>query len=164
MDLEKEIKNCFWVGKLDDAQLEQFINAAEIKNYYKNGILFKEDDPGDSVFILIEGKVYLEKRLKNHKPVPPTQITIVKRWQIFGEMGFVENQPRSATARAKSNVKVLEIKASKLQDLISKDADFGLKIMTSLSVILSKRLRRMNEQWLDAVAPDHYVIEYEYQM
>lgn len=114
--------------------------------------------------ILLEGKVFLEKRLKNHKPVPPTQITIVKRWQIFGEMGFVENQPRSATARAKSNVKILEINSNKLEELISNDDDFGLKIMRSLSVILSKRLRKMNEQWLDAVSPDNFVLECEYQM
>ena len=164
MELKSDIRNCYWLSELDDSQIDAFINAAALKTFYKNEIIFKEDNTGDSVMILVEGKVYLEKRLKKHKPVPPAQITIVKKWQIFGEMGFVENLPRSATARAKSHVKVLEIKAPQLQDLIKKDTDFGLKIMTALAVILSKRLRRMNEQWLDAVSPGHYLIEYEYQM
>ena len=158
------LTDCYLVKNLTDSQINCFINASSLCSHFKNEIIFNEGDLGESVFILLEGKVYLERRLKRQKPVPPTQITVVKHGQIFGEMGFVEKHSRSATARAKSNVKLLEITSGSLSHMIKNDTDFGIKIMTNFAAILSKRLRRMNEQWLDAVSDDMSLIEYEYQL
>ncbi|NOY60003.1 MAG: cyclic nucleotide-binding domain-containing protein, partial [Calditrichaeota bacterium] len=121
-----------------------------------------ENDEGDSIYVLAEGKVCLERRVKNHRPVPPTQITIVRQGQLFGEMGFLENQKRSATARAKGNIQLLVIDSGDLRKLISDESQFAIKFMSNLALILSARLRRMNEQWLNAISHDFQLPEFEY--
>jgi CRP/FNR family transcriptional regulator, cyclic AMP receptor protein len=158
------MSDCHLVNKLTETQIAQFVKASKFRSFFKNEIIFIEGGPGESVFILLEGKVLLERRLKNKKPVPPFQITTVKHGQIFGEMGFLDHSARSATARAKGNVKLMEITSDSLTDLMKSDTDFGIKIMSNFSFILSKRLRRMNEQWLNAVSYELSSLEYEYQL
>lgn len=157
------ISECYLVKNFTKNQIDNFINSSMTRTYFKNEIIFSEGDLGESVYLLLEGKVFLERRLKNKIPVPPFQITIVKHGQIFGEMAFIEQNVRSATARAKSNVKILEIKSGALSKLIISDPDFGIKITTNIAYILSKRLRRMNEQWLKSVSTGLSYLEYEYQ-
>ena len=151
------------IGKgLEDSELEHLAGIARGIQFYKNEIIFAENDEGDSIFVLAEGKVSLERRVKNHQPVPPTQITIVRHGQLFGEMGFLENQKRSATAKAKGNLRLFVIDSDDLRKLMSNDSQFAIKFMSNLALILSARLRRMNEQWLNAISRDFQLPEFEY--
>ena len=77
-------------------------------------------------------------------------------------MAFVEKNNRSATARTKSNVRVLCISSVDLMKLLSENTDMACRLMTNLASILSKRLRRMNEQWFNAHAKSYILPEFEY--
>jgi len=63
-------------------------------------VLFREGDPADSVFRLLSGAVEILRELDGE----PILLGTVGAGQFIGEMGVVENRPRSATARAVSEV------------------------------------------------------------
>jgi hypothetical protein len=65
-------------------------------------VLFREGDPADSVFRLLSGAVDIFRELNGE----PILLGTVGAGQFIGEMGVVENRPRSATARAASEVEV----------------------------------------------------------
>jgi CRP-like cAMP-binding protein len=65
-------------------------------------VLFREGDTADSVFRLLSGSVDILRELDGH----PILLGTVGAGQFIGEMGVVENRPRSATARAASEVEV----------------------------------------------------------
>lgn len=162
MNIKNDLSQSVIGRGLDDGELEHLAEISQVVQFYKNEIIFAENDDGDSIYVLAEGKVCLERRVKNHRPVPPTQITIVRPGQLFGEMGFLEKGKRSATARAKGNVQLLVINSDDLHKLIAKDNHFAIKFMSNLALILSARLRRMNEQWLNAMSHDFQLPEFEY--
>ena len=71
-------------------------------HFAEGQILFREGDPADGVFRLISGTVDVLRELDGD----PILLGTVGTGQFIGEMGVVENRPRSATARAASEVEV----------------------------------------------------------
>jgi len=65
-------------------------------------VLFREGDTADGVFRLLSGSVDILRELDGD----PILLGTVGAGQFIGEMGVVENRPRSATARAASEVEV----------------------------------------------------------
>lgn len=100
-------------------------------------IIFSEGDPGDVMYIIIEGEVEISKRtsLETSK----TLITL-KAGDIFGEMAVIEKKPRSATAIATKQSRLLSMDESLFFPMIEKNPDFAVKIVR----VLSERVRRAN--------------------
>jgi CRP/FNR family transcriptional regulator, cyclic AMP receptor protein len=69
-------------------------------HFAEGQVLFREGDPADSVFRLLSGTVDILRELDGE----PILLGTVGPGQFIGEMGVVENRPRSATARAASEI------------------------------------------------------------
>ncbi len=65
-------------------------------------VLFREGDPADTVFRILSGTVAILRELDGE----PILLGTVGAGQFIGEMGVVENRPRSATVRAANDVEV----------------------------------------------------------
>jgi CRP/FNR family cyclic AMP-dependent transcriptional regulator len=93
-----------------------------INTHFAEGqILFRDGDPADRVFRLISGAVDILRELNGE----PILLGTVGAGQFIGEMGVVENRPRSATARAASEVEA-EILAPRPSSSIRLPAHRGL--------------------------------------
>jgi CRP-like cAMP-binding protein len=66
---------------------------------------------------------------------------------VFGEMALIDDAPRTASAVAKSDCRVLRIDARRFQSLVQKTPDFALQIMA----VMAERLRRMNRRVTNGV-------------
>src|ERR1700741_3380007 len=90
---------CFrWVSQL--LPIER--TAMTCTPFAKEQVLFREGDPANSVFRVLSGSVDIFRELDGEAILLGT----VGAGQFIGEMGVVENRPRSATARAASEVEV----------------------------------------------------------
>jgi CRP/FNR family cyclic AMP-dependent transcriptional regulator len=69
-------------------------------HFAEGQILFREGDPSDGVFRLVSGTVDVIRELDGD----PILLGRVSAGQFVGEMGVIENRPRSATVRAASEV------------------------------------------------------------
>jgi len=100
-------------------------------------IVFSEGDPGDVMYIIIEGEIEISKRtsLETSK----TLITL-KAGDIFGEMAVIEKKSRSATAIATQQSRLLSMDEGLFFSMIEKNPDFAVKIVR----VLSERVRRSN--------------------
>ena len=63
--------------------------------------LFEEGDEGETFYIVDSGEVAIRKEGKT--------LALLRDGQIFGEMALVRKEPRSATARARTNCEVVPI-------------------------------------------------------
>src|SRR5262245_26977709 len=77
-------------------------SAMTCTHFAEGEVLFREGDPPDCVFRLLSGAVEILRELDGE----PILLGTVGAGQFIGEMGVVENRPRSATARAASEVEV----------------------------------------------------------
>src|SRR5262245_66015877 len=85
-------------------------------HFAKEQVLFREGDPADSVFRLLSGAVDILRELDGD----PVLLGTVGAGQFIGEMGVVESRPRSATARAASEVEVEILTPTEFLDQIER--------------------------------------------
>jgi len=115
--------------------------ACQARRFPKGSVLFEKGDPGDSLYILLSGKVriYRESLAGKLKTLayfhPP---------QVFGEMSLVEDRPRSATAVAEEATEVLVLYRDYYLQLIRR---YPL-LAHNLARIVAARLREMNDEVL----------------
>jgi len=86
---------------LSDGKLECLVNECKEVTIHPGEILFREEDPGESMYVILSGEVYIEKE--------NTVIALRSRGEYFGEMTLIEDKPRSATITAVKETRLLEI-------------------------------------------------------
>lgn len=70
--------------------------GAERKTFREGTFIFREGEPGDMAFIVMNGKVQILKDYENN----PTVLSMLQKGGMFGEMALIDDQPRMASARA----------------------------------------------------------------
>jgi len=73
--------------------------------YDNKQIIFLQGEPGNALYVIQEGEVKIT-RYDNGQEV---LLDVLKKGDIFGEMGIIENKPRNANAFASGKVKVMFI-------------------------------------------------------
>jgi len=108
--------------------------------------IFHEGDKGDSLFIIRSGRVKITKKyLKGEEKT----LALLGPKSIFGEMALLEDSERSASATAEDDVKLLELSRKDLDGLAEMNPFAGYKIMFGIARVLSFRLRKMDEEFVN---------------
>ncbi len=133
----------FGVPAFDEADK----TSPRVLSFKKGQIIFREGDTGSCYMYAVHGGsvgIYVNYGTPNEK-----QLTTLYADSFFGEMGLIENEPRSATAVIEENGTLLEcIRAEELEALF---AENPTKIYMILSH-LSRRLRILTRDYTEACA------------
>jgi len=136
-----------------DILREQGLSAQELrllakysseKSYVANGMIFGEGDRGDSLYIVVDGSVRISRTVPD---MGEECLAILKRGEVFGELALIDDQPRSADARAHtSGSTVFSISRGLLEEVLSMDPDAAVQFLNLLCRLLCRRLRAMNQR------------------
>ena len=119
---------------------ELFLNLfrdREAMSFAPGQYVFKTGDRGDTMFIVIKGKV---KVLVGSKTVE-----IAGPGSILGEMALIDDEPRSATVVAKTRCRLAKVDQGQFLYMVSGGPFFALQVMK----VLADRLRKTNERLRD---------------
>lgn len=103
-----------------------------IKNYYKNQIVFKEDEISDTAYLIKSGKIDIYKTLENQQVLLAT----FGNGEIFGEMSLLNANKRTATARASEYSELVVLGKDQYLSML-RDCP---KVISSIVSALIKRL------------------------
>ena len=106
--------------------------GASVREFKAGEVIFKEGDPGAELFVIQSGKVDIQ--LGNRL------LSTLGDHDIFGEMALIDPAPRSATAVAKTDVKIVPVGEKQFLFLVSRTPHFALNVMRALA----RRLRTQN--------------------
>ncbi len=95
------------------------------KIYEKGDVIFSEFEKGDTFYLIQSGQVQLVKIVNGIEK----NLDILKASEIFGEMAILENSPRSATAIALDQVKVLEFNKENFEVLMTGNPAIAMKLL-----------------------------------
>lgn len=110
----------------------------ELGRIYANGeVLCKEGETGEAMYVIQSGKVKITK----HSQSGEITLATLESGNMFGEMALFDKMPRSATATALGEARVLSIDKKKLFTTISRDPTLVFKILETMS----QRIRKLNE-------------------
>jgi len=110
-----------------------FNHDENAKEYQQGVVIFEQGEPGDVMYVVIDGEV--EVRLKS------TTINKIGANEIFGEMALLDDSPRSASAYAKTDCKLVLVDQGKFKSLIQQDQDFAIQVMR----VMAGRLRKVTK-------------------
>lgn len=132
------------------------------KTYSANEIIFCEYEPGNDFYFIQEGKVRITKTVgKSIKT-----LDVLETGDIFGEMAILEEAPRSATAVAIDEVKVLNFNRANFDQLMTRNPQLALRVLTLFSTRIYDAKRRLmillNEDILGKIA-DVFLMLWEKQ-
>jgi len=106
----------------------------------KNVIIFREGDPGGVLYIVVNGRVAVERQ--GDAPSDVVRLATMDAYSSFGEMSLFNNYPRSASVLTLEDTLVLKLRDKHLMVLLREYPDMALELIN----VMSKRLRDTNEQ------------------
>jgi CRP/FNR family cyclic AMP-dependent transcriptional regulator len=101
--------------------------------FAKGETIFREGEQGDESFVVVRGQVEIKSGNRWFKTVGQNG--------IFGEMALIDDNPRSATVVALTDVTVVPIQEQRFLFMVKHTPFFALRVMR----VLANRLRRQNK-------------------
>ncbi len=96
-------------------------------------IIFSEGEIGTEMYIIQSGVVELFKSIAGEARV----LSTLEKGDFFGEMSVLEDLPRTASARAKTDVEVVRINGAMFDSMLKSNTEIAIRMMRKLS----RRLR-----------------------
>ena len=132
---------------LDDAQAASLRASMDSVKISKGGILFKEGDEGEHVYVILDGKLKLGTSSGDGRE---NLLSILGPGEMFGELSLFDPGPRTSTATAVTDAKLFSLSHEKLIPWLKGNPEVSLHLLARLA----QRLRRTNEAVGDLVFSD----------
>jgi CRP-like cAMP-binding protein len=120
-----------------------FENSADtLRNYPRGTMIFCECQTGHDMFIIQEGQVKITKVVNDNEVI----LAVLKKGEFFGEMALLENKPRSASAIAFEDCRLMVVNRSNFDNMVQTQS----QLVARLTMTLSDRLWSMNRNLINA--------------
>jgi len=113
----------------------------------RGDVLFSEGEPGDKLYVIESGKIKLGHTASDGRE---SLIAVLGAGEMIGELSLFDPGPRTATAAALTNCKVLAMGHEALLPWLVGRPDLAVSLLAALA----RRLRRTNEALADLVFSD----------
>lgn len=147
MSLEQEvelIRRFPIFNKIPPAKQKLLCFSSERLTYPAGQEIFKEKEPGDACYVVIEGDVDISVELPGNKG--RLHVSTVGPNQLLGEIAIFGGVPRTATATAKTRIEVLRISAELFRSVVRENPDAAVEVMRVLADRLDNTTRLLREQ------------------
>jgi len=113
----------------------------------RGDIVFAEGDQGDTLFILLAGKIKISRAAADGRE---NMIALLGPGDLFGELSLFDPGPRTATAAALTDVELAGLHHDALRPWLSTHPQVAERLLR----VLARRLRRTNDALADLVFTD----------
>jgi CRP/FNR family transcriptional regulator len=141
-DIKRALKNSHLFADLNESHLDLVLMACEELNYQEGQVIFRQDDPGDALYIIARGEV--EIILESEGESETVELATLKEYDTFGEAILIEQGVRSATARCLTPVSLVRLPRQRLIRLVNNYPEIGFNIMRRMAADLMGKLRAAN--------------------
>jgi len=143
------LKNIELFQDLNDGEREKLSHFFEIETHKKDTLLFTENNPRKSLYILVEGEIELFKSTPFGEE---KRLTIFNKFDFLGEGAFIDDSPHSTSAKATLNSTVLILTREKFLQLEKEDSQTSLKILSRMSKVIFRRMQFANTRIINHAA------------
>ena len=132
---------------LDEGAAKDLRASMTLVKLRKGQSLFKEGDDGDHLYVIAAGKIKLGTKSQDGRE---NLLMILGSGDMFGELSLFDSGPRTATATAVTDTKLLSLGQNKVIPWVKEHPEVSLQLLSRLA----SRLRRTNEVVGDLVFSD----------
>jgi HD-GYP domain-containing protein (c-di-GMP phosphodiesterase class II) len=144
------LKEISFFADIPDHDLRKISDIMVEKKYRKGEVIIEEHTEAERFFIIYKGKIQISKRFESDEEFV---LSVHSDGDFFGEMALLDEQQRSATARALEPTIVLETSRKNFETLLYEAPTLAYRIMRELSTrlretgaLLVSHLQQRNRQ------------------
>ncbi|HQR19727.1 MAG TPA: SulP family inorganic anion transporter [Burkholderiaceae bacterium] len=140
-------------SRLDPDEIALLLSMLEERRFKKGEAVFHRGDPGDAMYVSLRGPIGIWL-----PPDPGSSDGAGRRMVsyapgvVFGEMGLLQGQSRSADAIAEDDAVVLKLSREHYEQLATEHPVLHGKLLLSLGLLLSSRVRALTDELESAQA------------
>jgi CRP-like cAMP-binding protein len=116
-------------------------------DYTRGEAVFTEGEQGDTLFIVIQGKVKIGRRAADGRE---NMLSVMGPSDMFGELSLFDPGPRTATATVLTDARLASLAHSSLRPWINDRPEIAEQLLR----VLARRLRRTNDALADLIFTD----------
>ena len=124
-----ELRQIPLFADLSAEDLQQLYKMAETVSIPAGQFVLREGDPGDSLYVVLDGELEVTKRQGKQVVL----LALYEPGQFFGEMALLEQAPRSASVRTLQESTLLLISQEAFQTLLSCSASAPLRVLHTVT-------------------------------
>jgi CRP-like cAMP-binding protein len=132
---------------VDPESVEALAGEFEIMDAPRGTILFSEGEPGESLYIVLAGKVKLGRRSSDGRE---NLVAVMGPSDQFGELSLFDPGPRTATATVVTDARLARLPKSALQTWVRDRPQIAMQLLR----VVARRLRRTNTMLADLIFVD----------
>jgi len=115
-------------------EIIRVLNLTSVRDYAASEDIIAEGQTGEELYVILGGKVRLHKN--------GSTITELVRGAFFGEMALLDRSPRSASATAVEETRMLILRRTEFYEVIRKEPALATRLLWSFVQVLTERLRK----------------------
>jgi CRP/FNR family transcriptional regulator, cyclic AMP receptor protein len=123
---------------ISQAALEDILRRMQVRTRPSGSILIAQDEPGDAMFILVQGRVKVALFGESGRELTLSEL---KPGDFFGEMALIDSRPRSANVVAVDDATVLALTRDAFVAHLKAHPQTAINMLGELT----RRLRRADE-------------------
>ena len=126
---------------LDDFALDEIAKFCTRLELVAGDLLITENDgTGFDLFILCTGNVEI---VSNKGDVSSGEVALSEKdTDLFGEIGWLQQKPRTATVRCLGDVDAIRINGDVFMQYLEQHPQVGFQVMRNIALLITKRLSR----------------------
>lgn len=141
-DHQRLIREVPLLARLPDADLAALAARGKERRYQPGAVIFHEGEPGDSLHVVMEGRV----RISVLSPEgSEATLSFIERGDCFGDLAIFDGGPRTATAKATQPTRTFVVTRNDFMAWITERPAAAIALLETLS----RRLRRTDEALAD---------------
>jgi CRP-like cAMP-binding protein len=126
---------------------EALASSLSYADYSRGDTVFSEGEQGDSLYIVLSGKVKVGRRAADGRE---NMLSVMGPSDMFGELSLFDPGPRTATATVVTDARVASLAHDSLRPWITDRPEIAEQLLR----VLARRLRRTNDALADLIFTD----------
>ncbi|MER7277031.1 Crp/Fnr family transcriptional regulator [Dactylosporangium sp. CA-052675] len=132
---------------IDADAAEELARGLDHVDVRRGDVLFNEGEPGDSLYIVLQGKIKLGRRAHDGRQ---NLLAIMGPGDMVGELALFDPGPRTATATAVVDSRASRLTKASLRSWLVRRPEIAEQLLR----VLARRLRRTNDALADLIFTD----------
>jgi CRP/FNR family cyclic AMP-dependent transcriptional regulator len=129
---------------LKDSHMDIILMICEEVRPLAGVYVFREGDPGNAVYLIVQGavEIVLEPRNESESPIA---VAVMAPTSTFGEVTLVErDSTRTASVRCRTDAQLIRIPSDRLLRVCRDYPEIGFQVMQRIAAELAGKLRSSN--------------------
>lgn len=116
-------------SSFSDAQISQVLSCVQHRSYPRNAFILRAGEETDALYIVLSGRVkVLIPDEEGHEVI----LSIMGAHEFFGEMGLLDDQPRSASVETLESCEMLRLSKAGFTNILKDNFELAMLIIRNL--------------------------------